>query len=107
MLIADGPNGPRVHLDDGPQVNFCRPAVDPMFSSAARVYGPNALAVVLTSMGADSLGGARDIVAAGGNVIAQDEATSVVWGIPGALAGAGLCSAVWPSTTSARMSPAS
>jgi two-component system chemotaxis response regulator CheB len=85
-----------IALDDGPPVNFCRPAVDPMFSSAAETWGDGALAVVLTGMGTDGTRGAADIAAAGGSVIAQDEATSVVWGMPGSVAGAELCSAVLP-----------
>jgi two-component system chemotaxis response regulator CheB len=87
---------PSVVLDDGPQVNFCKPAVDPMFSSAAETWGSWNLALVLTGMGSDGARGAADIVAAGGSVIAQDEDTSVVWGMPGAVAKAGLCSAVLP-----------
>jgi two-component system chemotaxis response regulator CheB len=65
-------------------------------SSAATVWGPATLALVLTGMGSDGLNGAVDIVAAGGNVIAQDEASSVVWGMPGSVANAGLCAAVLP-----------
>ena len=81
---------------DGPLINFCKPAVDPLFSSAADVWGPGALALVLTGMGSDGLFGAQAIVAAGGHVLAQDEATSVVWGMPGQVAQNGLCSAVLP-----------
>jgi two-component system, chemotaxis family, protein-glutamate methylesterase/glutaminase len=87
---------PSVALDDGPQINFCKPAVDPMFSSAAETWGSWNLALVLTGMGSDGMRGAADIVAAGGCVIAQDEDTSVVWGMPGSVAKAGLCSAVLP-----------
>jgi two-component system chemotaxis response regulator CheB len=83
-----------VALDSGPPINFCKPAVDPLFSSAAKVWGGWNLAVVLTGMGADGTHGAGDIVEAGGSVVAQDEATSVVWGMPGSVAQAGLCSAV-------------
>jgi two-component system chemotaxis response regulator CheB len=85
-----------IAIDDGPLVNFCRPAVDPMFSSAAEVWGPKAFALVLTGMGSDGLRGAQAIVAAGGNVMAQDETSSVVWGMPGQVAHAGVCSAVLP-----------
>jgi two-component system, chemotaxis family, protein-glutamate methylesterase/glutaminase len=85
-----------VALDEGPLVNFCRPAVDPMFSSATEAWGSWNLALVLTGMGADGTRGATDLVAAGGCVIAQDEETSVVWGMPGSVAKAGLCSAVLP-----------
>ena len=87
---------PSVALDDGPQINFCKPAVDPMFSSAAETWGSWNLALVLTGMGSDGTRGAADIVAAGGSVIAQDEDTSVVWGMPGSVSKAGLCCAVLP-----------
>jgi two-component system, chemotaxis family, protein-glutamate methylesterase/glutaminase len=83
-------------LDDGPMVNFCKPAVDPLFASAAAVWGGKALALVLTGMGADGLAGGKTLIEAGGHIIAQDEATSVVWGMPGQVAHAGLCSAVLP-----------
>jgi two-component system chemotaxis response regulator CheB len=85
-----------IALDDGPQINFCKPAVDPMFQSAVGVWQGGVMAVVLTGMGSDGMRGAKDVVAAGGNVIAQDEATSVVWGMPGAAAHAGICAAVLP-----------
>jgi two-component system, chemotaxis family, protein-glutamate methylesterase/glutaminase len=96
MLVDRADHAPIIALDQGPPVNFCRPAVDPLFSSAARTWGRSLLAVILTGMGADGAHGAADIVAAGGSVIAQDEATSVIWGMPGAAAHAGLCSAVLP-----------
>jgi len=85
-----------IAIEDGPLVNFCKPAVDPMFASAADVWGNKVLALVLTGMGSDGLAGAKTIVAAGGHVFAQDEATSVVWGMPGQVTNAGLCSAVLP-----------
>jgi len=85
-----------IALDDGPLVNFCKPAVDPLFSSAAEVWGPKVLGLVLTGMGSDGLRGAQAIAAAGGSILAQDEPTSVVWGMPGQVAHAGLCSAVLP-----------
>ena len=85
-----------IAIDDGPMVNFCRPAVDPLFSSAAAVWGGKALGLVLTGMGADGLNGGKALVAAGGHILAQDEETSVVWGMPGQVAHAGLCSAVLP-----------
>jgi two-component system chemotaxis response regulator CheB len=87
---------PSVVLDDGPQINFCKPAVDPMFSSAAETWGSWNLGLILTGMGSDGTRGAADLVAAGGSVIAQDEETSVVWGMPGSVTKAGLCSAVLP-----------
>jgi two-component system, chemotaxis family, protein-glutamate methylesterase/glutaminase len=86
----------KIALGDDPPVNFCRPSVDPLFSSAAAVWGASVVAMVLTGMGTDGTRGAADIVAAGGSVIAQDEATSVVWGMPRSVAQAGLCSAVLP-----------
>jgi two-component system chemotaxis response regulator CheB len=85
-----------IALDDGPPVNFCKPAVDPLFTSAIDVWQGGTLAVILTGMGSDGMRGGKDIVAAGGSVIAQDEATSVVWGMPGAAAHAGICAAVLP-----------
>jgi two-component system, chemotaxis family, protein-glutamate methylesterase/glutaminase len=85
-----------IALDDGPPVNFCKPAVDPLFSSAIDVWQGGVLAVVLTGMGSDGMRGGKEIVAAGGSVIAQDEASSVVWGMPGAAANAGICAAILP-----------
>ena len=96
MRVARRNAVPVIGIDEGPLVNFCRPAVDPLFSSVAQVWGSATLAVILTGMGSDGTRGAADIVAAGGSVIAQDEATSVVWGMPGSVAHAGWCSAVLP-----------
>src|SRR5205823_1853330 len=83
-------------LHDGPPENFCRPAVDVLFRSVARAYGGNALAVVLTGMGQDGRRGAEELHRLGAEIVAQDEATSVVWGMPGAVAQAGLADAVLP-----------
>jgi two-component system chemotaxis response regulator CheB len=88
--------GAEIAIDDGPLINFCKPAVDPLFSSAAATWGGACLALVLTGMGSDGVRGAAEIVAAGGGVVAQDEASSVVWGMPGSVANAGLCSAILP-----------
>ena len=96
MTVARHDGTAVISIDDGPLVNFCKPAVDPLFASAATVFGPKVMALVLTGMGSDGLNGGKAIVAAGGSVIAQDEATSVVWGMPGQVAMAGLCSAVLP-----------
>src|SRR3954447_23379297 len=85
-----------IALDDGPPVNFCKPAVDPLFNSAIDVWQGGIMSVILTGMGSDGMRGGKDIVAAGGSVIAQNEATSVVWGMPGAAANAGICAAVLP-----------
>jgi two-component system chemotaxis response regulator CheB len=82
---------------DAPE-NSCRPAADVLFRSAARSYGENLLGVVLTGMGKDGLAGSRNIVDAGGRVIAQDEATSVVWGMPGVVSRANLADAILPLT---------
>ena len=85
-----------IALDDGPPVNFCKPAVDPLFNSAIDVWQGGIMSLILTGMGSDGMRGGKDVVAAGGSVIAQDEATSVVWGMPGAAANAGICAAVLP-----------
>src|SRR5262249_58161732 len=96
MGVGGHGGDPIIGLDNGPLINFCKPAVDPVFSSAAKVWGAGALALVLTGMGSDGARGAAEIAAVGGGVIAQDEATSVVWGMPGQIAQAGLASAVLP-----------
>ncbi|SDR33155.1 two-component system, chemotaxis family, response regulator CheB [Pseudovibrio sp. Tun.PSC04-5.I4] len=83
-------------LEDGEPVNFCKPSVDPLFESAAEVYGTACLALVLTGMGSDGAYGVDLIAGKGGSVIAQDEASSVVWGMPGAAARTGNCSGIVP-----------
>lgn len=85
-----------IKLDQGPPENFCRPAVDPLFRSVSAAYGRKVLACVLTGMGSDGAKGGRVVADAGGTVIAQDEASSVVWGMPGATAHTGMCSAILP-----------
>ena len=96
-LLVEGTSGRlRVRLSDAPPENYCRPAVDPMLRSAAAACGGRVLVVMLTGMGHDGLAGTREVVAAGGCAIAQDEATSVVWGMPGAIAQAGLCHKILP-----------
>ncbi len=96
MLIENRAAGPTIRLTKDPQENFCRPAVDPMLRTLAAAYGKRILAVILTGMGQDGTKGCDVVVKAGGSVIAQDEASSVVWGMPGSVANAGLCSAVLP-----------
>jgi two-component system chemotaxis response regulator CheB len=96
MLVERDENGVVIRLNQQPPENYCRPAVDPMLHSLAEVYGSRVMVVILTGMGNDGQKGSETIVGAGGTVIAQDEASSVVWGMPGAVATAGLCSAVLP-----------
>ncbi len=97
VVAAARPGAPAtLHLNQEPPENHCRPAVDVLFRSAARVYGPGALAVVLTGMGCDGLAGARAVRDLGGAVLAQDQASSTVWGMPGAVAQAGLAYKVLP-----------
>ncbi|HYJ75042.1 MAG TPA: chemotaxis response regulator protein-glutamate methylesterase [Kineosporiaceae bacterium] len=105
VLIAPGGfhlvvrrSGPAVvaELTEDPPENFCRPAVDVLFRSVAAVYGDRTLAAVLTGMGRDGERGAKAVHDAGGEVYVQDDATSVVWGMPGAVAGAGLADKILP-----------
>ncbi len=79
--------------DDAP-VNFCKPSVDVLFESCARLFGASCLSIILTGMGVDGAKGATAIAQSGGSVIAQDEETSIVWGMPGATVKAGACSAI-------------
>ncbi|MGB8011929.1 MAG: CheB methylesterase domain-containing protein, partial [Terriglobales bacterium] len=83
-------------LNHDPQENSCRPAVDVLFRSVAQTCGANVLAVVLTGMGADGTRGSSAIRAAGGEVIVQDEASSVVWGMPGSVVAASLADRICP-----------
>ena len=94
--VVGAESGPVLRLDPGPPVHHCRPAVDVLFADVARVFGPAALAVVLTGMGSDGTAGAKALVEAGSSVIVQDEATSVVWGMPGSIAKAGLARQILP-----------
>lgn len=96
MVVESGDGGEIMRLNQDPPENFCRPAVDPMLRSMARIYRAGLLTIILTGMGSDGKKGAVEVVESGGSVIAQDEATSVVWGMPGAVATSGLCSAVLP-----------
>ena len=96
LLVETAPGGLRAVLSTAAAENFCRPSVDPMLRTAAAATSGKTLLVMLTGMGQDGLLGTRALVEAGGVAIAQDEATSVVWGMPGAIARAGLCQAVLP-----------
>jgi two-component system, chemotaxis family, protein-glutamate methylesterase/glutaminase len=97
VVAATRPRSPvTLHLNQGPQENHCRPAADVLFRSAAMAYGAGVLAVVLTGMGSDGMLGCRVIREQGGSVLAQDQATSTVWGMPGAVTNAGLAHKVLP-----------
>jgi two-component system chemotaxis response regulator CheB len=96
MKLASNGGGIRVFLDQSPRQNSCRPAVDALFAATGEVYGGAVLAVILTGMGQDGLHGVEILKAQGASVIAQDEASSVVWGMPGAIVNAGLADRVLP-----------
>ena len=98
MLVKKSSNKTVISLDKGEPINFCIPSVDPMFSSLSDCYSGKVLGVMLTGMGQDGLNGSRYIVDKGGAIIAQDEQSSVVWGMPGAVAKNGLCSYIAPIT---------
>ncbi len=96
-LVVEMQDGkPVVRVNQDPPENFCRPAVDPMLRSLVEVYGGRILVAMLTGMGHDGRDGSKMVVEAGGSVIAQDEESSVVWGMPGAVATEGLCCSVLP-----------
>lgn len=86
----------RLALNQEPPENSCRPAVDVLFRSVASVFGANTLAVIMTGMGSDGLIGAKKISDSGGEIIVQDEASSVVWGMPGAIYHSGIAEAAYP-----------
>lgn len=96
MLFDNSDGAVRVQLSDSPPENNCRPAVDPMLRSLVSIYGARILVLIMTGMGHDGLAGGRAVINGGGLLIAQDEKTSVVWGMPGAVAAAGLCHAILP-----------
>jgi two-component system chemotaxis response regulator CheB len=91
MRLRKDAEGVRVHLSQDPPINYCRPAADPMIASLVDVYGSRLLLLVLTGMGQDGAEGARLVSQAGGTVVAQDKATSTVWGMPKAVAEQGYC----------------
>ncbi len=96
MTVQRSEGGPMIRLNQEPPEHFCRPAVDPLMRSVARTYGASALAVILTGMGSDGAAGCAAVAEAGGRFVVQDEATSVVWGMPGAAARTGRAEAVLP-----------
>jgi two-component system chemotaxis response regulator CheB len=96
MVVQEEDHRVRLHTHQGPRENFCRPSVDVLFRSVAAVYGASSLGVILTGMGQDGLKGCEALSAAGASVIVQDEASSVVWGMPGFVARAGLAEKILP-----------
>jgi len=96
MKVVNGEKGVRIRLDQSPHVNSCRPSVDALFYSLAEVYGGSVISVILTGMGQDGLRGVEKLKAQGAYVLAQDEGSSVVWGMPGAVVNAGLADGVLP-----------
>ncbi|MEI9974785.1 MAG: chemotaxis response regulator protein-glutamate methylesterase [Ignavibacteriota bacterium] len=96
MRVANSGRGPAITLDQAPPLNSCRPAVDALFGSMADVYGPSVVAAVLTGMGHDGMHGAEQLAGRGSYILAQDEDTSVVWGMPGSVVGAGVANEILP-----------
>ena len=96
MIVQTHEGAPYLRLTETERENFCRPSADPMFRSVAAIYGPSAIAVVLTGMGVDGVRGCQHVHEHGGRLVVQDEATSVVWGMPGAVVNAGLDPVVVP-----------
>jgi len=97
MIIKKNDDGSKyIHLSQNEKENFCRPAVDPMLDSLVSAYGGKLLVLIMTGMGSDGLSGAKRVVDSGGVIIAQDKESSVVWGMPKAVAEAGICSSVVP-----------
>ncbi len=96
MTVRQSAEGPRIELNEDPPENSCRPAADPLFRSVAAAYEGRVLGLVLTGMGQDGLRGAQTLVESGGEVLIQDQETSVVWGMPGAVSGAGLAAEILP-----------
>ena len=101
VKLSDG--GAAIRLIDTPVASGCLPSVDPMLASIASVYGARALAIMLSGMGRDGAEGAQHIHEAGGCVVAQDQASSVVWGMPGAVVASGVAAAVLPPDAIGRL----
>ena len=96
MIVRGPARSARLALNQAPPENSCRPSVDVLFRSVAEVYGPAALVVVLTGMGQDGLRGCEMVREAGGQIVVQDQASSVIWGMPGAVARRGLADRILP-----------
>ena len=95
MIVKKNEDGEiSLKLDDGPPENFCKPSVEPMLRSLISIYGHRLLGVILTGMGQDGLKASRELAETGAPLIAQDKKTSVVWGMPGSVANAGICTDV-------------
>lgn len=103
MRLVREQDAVKLALDQTPPVNSCRPAVDPLFESVAAIFGERALGLILTGMGQDGLIGCERLKQAGSSVVIQDQATSVVWGMPGAVSRAGLADAELPLSAIARV----
>ncbi|MGH1491017.1 MAG: chemotaxis-specific protein-glutamate methyltransferase CheB [Acidimicrobiales bacterium] len=102
-LVSEGSRGVVMRLTDDKPVNSCRPAVDVLFESAAEVYGPFQVGIIMTGMGEDGLAGCKQLAEKGATIMAQDEQTSVIWGMPGAVARAGLADHTIPVTEMAQL----
>jgi len=98
LVLEEHKEEVKIKLNQDPPVNFVRPSIDVTMLSAAQIFGNNVIGVILTGMGKDGFEGAKKIKENGGKVIVQDEATSVVWGMPGSVARAGLADAILPLT---------
>jgi len=96
MIVQTNEGQPYVRLTQSEPENYCRPSADPMLRSIAAIYGASTLTVILTGMGEDGMRGCKDVRLRGGRILVQDEATSVVWGMPGAVVNAGLAAAILP-----------
>lgn len=96
MKVVKNDTGLEIKIDDGPPENYCKPSVEPMFRSAIELFNNRVLGVILTGMGNDGINAGKLLSDCGAQLIAQDEATSVVWGMPGAVAKAGYCTQVLP-----------
>lgn len=96
MIVEPTMNQPTLRLDQSELINFCRPSADPMLETLADIYGDELLVIILTGMGSDGLEGAKYAATKGATIIAQDQASSVVWGMPAAVAKAGICNAIIP-----------
>lgn len=102
MVLKKSGQRVTIGLNDGPPENFCKPSVDVMLRSAIDAYGGDIMAVILTGMGKDGLNGCDALAKAGGRIVVQDQESSIVWGMPGSVANAGLASAVLPVSGLAR-----